>query len=84
MCQKPRNRRISEWLRSRLSVCPAGFDCGRRGSFGCLNGRDSGRFAWGFGSSGLWLGLQHAFDQEGDGAFALLGLAYFDARGEDA
>jgi len=30
------------------------------------------------------LGLHHAFDEEGDGAFALGGLAYFGARGENA
>jgi hypothetical protein len=50
-----------------------------------LNVEDGGRFA----SGGVLLVLRHAFrhhtfDEEGDGAFALGGLAYFGAWGEDA
>jgi hypothetical protein len=49
-----------------------------------MNVEDSGRFALPFGSGGLLLGLQDAFDEEGDGAFALGGFAYFGTWGEDA
>ena len=59
------------------------------GSFDCLNVEDSGRFALPFASCGLLLALHHAFrhhafQEEGDGAFALGGFAYFGAWGEDA
>jgi hypothetical protein len=54
------------------------------GSFDRLNVEDRGRLGLRLGISGLWLGLQHAFDQKGDGAFALRGFAYFGAWGEDA
>jgi hypothetical protein len=57
-------------------------------SFDRLNIEDRGRF-WpgfelGFGGSGLFFALHHPFQQESDGAFALRGLAYFGAWGEDA
>ena len=55
-----------------------------QGSFDRLNVEDRGRLGIRFGNSGFWLDLHHAFDQEGDGAFALCGFAYFDAWGEDA
>jgi hypothetical protein len=58
------------------------------GSFDGLNVKDCGRFGFGFGTGfgtgGLLLPvLKDAFEQEGDGAFALGCLAYFGARGED-
>jgi hypothetical protein len=55
-----------------------------QGSFDRLNVEDRGRLGLRFGSSGFWLDLHHAFDQEGDGAFALCGFAYFGAWGENA
>jgi hypothetical protein len=54
------------------------------GSFGRLNVGDGGGFALPFVSRGVLFVLQDAFQQEGDGAFALRGFAYFGARGEDA
>ena len=48
-----------------------------------MNVGDRGRFAVPFGSGGLLLALHHAFQQEGDGAFALGGFAYFCSWGED-
>jgi hypothetical protein len=53
-----------------------------------VNVGDRGRFAVPFGSGGLLLALHHAFrhhafQEEGDGAVALGGFAYFGARGED-
>jgi hypothetical protein len=35
-------------------------------------------------SGGVLFVLEHAFEQAGDGAFALGGLAYFGAWGENA
>jgi hypothetical protein len=55
-----------------------------QGSFDRLNVEDRGWLGLRFGSSGFWLDLHHAFDQEGDGAFALCGFAYFGAWGENA
>jgi hypothetical protein len=55
-----------------------------QGSFDRLNVEDRGRLGLRFGSRRLRLNLHHAFDQEGDGAFALCGFAYFDAWGENA
>jgi hypothetical protein len=58
------------------------------GSFGGLNVGDRGGFGLVFGAGlgigGLLLVLKDAFEQKGDGAFALSGLAYFGAWGEDA
>jgi len=54
-----------------------------QGSFDRLNVEDRSRFGLRFGSSGLWFGLHQAFDQEGDGAFALGGFTYFGAWRED-
>ena len=49
-----------------------------------MNAGDRGRLAFLFAGGGRWLVLQDAFQQQGDGAFALGGLAYFGAWGEDA
>ena len=61
----------------------ARFDCRYYGSFDRLNVEDRGGFALPFGSDGLLLALHHAFYEEGDGAFALGGFAYFRSWGED-
>ncbi|MCU1250269.1 MAG: OmpA family protein [Edaphobacter sp.] len=64
------------------------FEAGKKakvtGTIDRMNVEDSGRFALPFGSGGLLLGLQYAFYEEGDGAFALGGFAYFGTWGEDA
>ena len=49
-----------------------------------MNAGDRGRLVFLFAGGGRWLVLQDAFQQQGDGAFALGGLAYFGAWGEDA
>jgi hypothetical protein len=62
------------------------------GSFDGLNVGDCGRFGFGFGlgfGTGLGTGgplpvFKDAFEQEGDGAFAWSGFAYFSAWSEDA
>ena len=62
----------------------ARFGCRYYGSFDRLNVEDRGGFALPFGSGGVLVVLHDAFDEEGDGAFALGGFAYFGAWGEDA
>jgi hypothetical protein len=57
---------------------------GRCESFNGLNVGDYGWLALLLGSGGVLLVLHDAFDEEGDGAFALGGFAYFGARGESA
>jgi hypothetical protein len=91
MCRLRRNRKTSGLLGRVSSRWLPGFDCGWQGSFDRLNVEDRGRlasgfrlgFTFGFGGGGLFLALHHAFDEEGDGAFALSGLAYFGAWGEN-
>ena len=56
------------------------------GSFDGLNVGDRGGFGLGFGTrlgtGRLLLLLKDAFEQEGDGVFAMGGLAYFGGWGE--
>jgi hypothetical protein len=52
-----------------------------------LQNRNDGGLGGGFVAAGarfFLFGLHHALDQEGYGAFAFCGLAYFRARCEDA
>jgi hypothetical protein len=87
------SRRIFGLSGSMGRTCPRGFDCaashcarfncGFYGSLDGLNVEDRGRFALLFASGGLLLALRHAFHEEGDGAFALGGFAYFGGWGED-
>ena len=68
----------------------ASFNFWAERAFHCgLQGRDGGGFCGeclGVGGffCGCLLGLQHGFEELGDGAFAFCGLAEFGAWGEDA